>query len=46
MTAKVPFPKRLGRPPEFARLVVEICENAMLNGATIRLDGAHRMHYK
>lgn len=41
--AQVPFPSRLGRPAEFARLVREICENEMLNGETIRLDGAIRM---
>ena len=39
----VPFPARLGRPAEFAALVKHICENAMLNGETIRLDGALRM---
>ncbi|SOC37679.1 NAD(P)-dependent dehydrogenase (short-subunit alcohol dehydrogenase family) [Rhizobium subbaraonis] len=39
----VPFPARLGRPPEFAALVRHICENAMLNGEIIRLDGALRM---
>ncbi|MBB3977024.1 NAD(P)-dependent dehydrogenase (short-subunit alcohol dehydrogenase family) [Rhizobium azooxidifex] len=39
----VPFPSRLGRPPEFAALVRHICENAMLNGEVIRLDGALRM---
>ncbi len=39
----VPFPKRLGRPAEFARLVMEIVENTMLNGETIRLDGGIRM---
>ncbi len=39
----VPFPPRLGRPAEFARLVQHIVENAMLNGETIRLDGALRM---
>jgi len=39
----VPFPPRLGRPAEFATLVKHICENAMLNGETIRLDGALRM---
>jgi NAD(P)-dependent dehydrogenase (short-subunit alcohol dehydrogenase family) len=39
----VPFPQRLGRPEEFAALVKHICENAMLNGETIRLDGALRM---
>jgi hypothetical protein len=39
----VPFPARLGRPDEFARLVQAICEITMLNGETIRLDGAIRM---
>ncbi len=39
----VPFPPRLGRPEEFAALVKQICENQMLNGETIRLDGALRM---
>jgi len=41
--AQVPFPKRLGEPPEFAALVRSIIENPMLNGTTIRLDGAIRM---
>ena len=39
----VPFPPRLGRPDEFAGLVLHIIENTMLNGETIRLDGALRM---
>jgi len=39
----VPFPSRLGRPAEFASLVGHIIENQMLNGETIRLDGALRM---
>jgi NAD(P)-dependent dehydrogenase (short-subunit alcohol dehydrogenase family) len=39
----VPFPPRLGRPDEFANLVRAIIENAMLNGESIRLDGAIRM---
>ncbi|MBE7248126.1 MAG: 3-hydroxyacyl-CoA dehydrogenase [Actinomycetospora chiangmaiensis] len=39
----VPFPARLGRPSEYAALVRHICENPMLNGETIRLDGALRM---
>jgi NAD(P)-dependent dehydrogenase (short-subunit alcohol dehydrogenase family) len=39
----VPFPSRLGRPAEFAALVKHICENTMLNGEVIRLDGALRM---
>jgi len=40
---QVPFPPRLGRPPEYAALVRQIVENPMLNGETIRLDGAIRM---
>jgi len=43
LAATVPFPSRLGRPPEFAQLVLGIVENVMLNGETIRLDGALRM---
>ncbi|THK39548.1 3-hydroxyacyl-CoA dehydrogenase [Ensifer sp. MPMI2T] len=39
----VPFPPRLGRPAEYAALVRHICENDMLNGEVIRLDGALRM---
>ncbi len=39
----VPFPPRLGRPDEFAQLAAQIVENEMLNGETIRLDGALRM---
>ena len=41
--ASVPFPPRLGRPDEYAALVKDICENTMLNGEVIRLDGALRM---
>jgi len=41
--AQVPFPPRLGRPDEFADLVAAIYGNPMLNGSTIRLDGAIRM---
>jgi len=41
--AQIPFPSRLGRPSEFAALARHIVENAMLNGETIRLDGALRM---
>jgi len=37
------FPKRMGKPPEFALLVRQIIENPMLNGATLRLDGALRL---
>lgn len=40
---QVPFPSRLGRPDEYAALVAHICENTMLNGEVIRLDGAIRM---
>jgi NAD(P)-dependent dehydrogenase (short-subunit alcohol dehydrogenase family) len=40
---QIPFPSRLGHPEEFARLVQSIFEIAMLNGETIRLDGAIRM---
>lgn len=40
---QVPFPSRLGAPAEFAQLVGSIIENPMLNGETIRLDGAIRM---
>ena len=40
---QVPFPQRLGKPEEFAALVCHIAENGMLNGETIRLDGALRM---
>jgi NAD(P)-dependent dehydrogenase (short-subunit alcohol dehydrogenase family) len=40
---QVPFPKRLGQPAEYAALVQHIVENNMLNGETIRLDGAIRM---
>jgi hypothetical protein len=40
---QVPFPSRLGRPAEYAALVKHIVENEMLNGETIRLDGAIRM---
>ncbi|HUQ40363.1 MAG TPA: 3-hydroxyacyl-CoA dehydrogenase [Acidimicrobiales bacterium] len=41
--AGIPFPKRLGKPEEFAALAHHICENTTLNGETIRLDGALRM---
>ena len=41
--AQIPFPSRLGRPSEYAALACHIIENAMLNGETIRLDGALRM---
>jgi NAD(P)-dependent dehydrogenase (short-subunit alcohol dehydrogenase family) len=41
--AQVPFPSRLGDPKEYAQLALQIVENHMLNGETIRLDGAIRM---
>jgi len=41
--AMVPFPSRLGQPVEYGNLAVAICENTMLNGEVIRLDGAIRM---
>jgi len=43
MAAQVPFPKRLGRPEEFALLVQQVVVNRYLNGEVIRLDGALRM---
>jgi len=43
LAENVPFPSRLGRPAEFAALVKHVCENTMLNGEVIRLDGALRM---
>jgi NAD(P)-dependent dehydrogenase (short-subunit alcohol dehydrogenase family) len=43
---QVPFPPRLGKPAEYADLVAAIWENTMLNGTTIRLDGAIRMQPK
>jgi NAD(P)-dependent dehydrogenase (short-subunit alcohol dehydrogenase family) len=43
LAAQIPFPSRLGRPSEYAALVGHILENVMLNGETIRLDGAIRM---
>lgn len=46
LAAQIPFPSRLGRPDEYAALVKHIVENQMLNGETIRLDGAIRMAAK
>jgi NAD(P)-dependent dehydrogenase (short-subunit alcohol dehydrogenase family) len=46
LAAQVPFPPRLGRPSEYAALAQHILENPMLNGETIRLDGAIRMAAK
>lgn len=43
LESQVPFPSRLGRPSEYAHLTKTIIENVMLNGETIRLDGAIRM---
>jgi NAD(P)-dependent dehydrogenase (short-subunit alcohol dehydrogenase family) len=43
LAASVPFPSRLGSPTEYAALATHICENAMLNGVGIRLDGAVRL---
>jgi NAD(P)-dependent dehydrogenase (short-subunit alcohol dehydrogenase family) len=41
--ASIPFPSRLGRPAEYAKLACHIAENTMLNGEVLRLDGALRM---
>lgn len=43
LESQIPFPRRLGRPEEYAALARHIVENPMLNGATIRLDGALRV---
>ena len=43
LAASVPFPSRLGKPEDYAKLVQHILENEMLNGEVIRLDGAIRM---
>jgi NAD(P)-dependent dehydrogenase (short-subunit alcohol dehydrogenase family) len=43
LAASVPFPSRLGHPTEYAALAVHICENIMINGECIRLDGAVRL---
>ena len=43
LAASVPFRSRLGNPSEYAQLAVGICENVMLNGVNIRLDGAVRL---
>jgi NAD(P)-dependent dehydrogenase (short-subunit alcohol dehydrogenase family) len=43
LAAQVPFPKRLGRPEEYAQLVLSMAENVYLNGEQVRLDGAIRM---
>lgn len=43
LASSIPFPSRLGRPEDFAKLVYSIIDNEMINGETIRLDGAIRM---
>ena len=43
LSASVPFPKRLGKPEEFASLALELVRNSYFNGQCIRLDGAIRM---
>jgi NAD(P)-dependent dehydrogenase (short-subunit alcohol dehydrogenase family) len=43
LAASVPFPNRLGRPGEYAALVLHLCRNVMINGEVVRLDGALRM---
>jgi len=43
LAASVPFPSRLGKPEDYAKLVQQIVTNDMLNGEVIRLDGAIRM---
>jgi hypothetical protein len=43
LAAQIPHPSRLGKPSEFAALVRHIVENPVLNGETVRLDGALRM---
>jgi NAD(P)-dependent dehydrogenase (short-subunit alcohol dehydrogenase family) len=46
LAANIPFPKRLGDPAEYGRLALHICENEMINGETIRIDGAVRLEPK
>ena len=43
LSASVPFPKRLGRPEEYAHLALTLIENGYFNGEDVRLDGAIRM---
>ena len=43
LAATIPFPKRFGKPDEFAALAIHLVENCMINGEVIRLDGALRM---
>lgn len=44
LAQQIPFPKRLGKPAEFAQLVKQMIENTMLNGEVVRLDGGIRMN--
>lgn len=46
LAAQVPFPSRLGHPADYAKLALAIVDNAMINGETIRIDGALRMGIK
>ncbi len=46
LAANTPFPKRLGDPYEYGRLAAHICENEMINGEIIRIDGAVRLEPK
>jgi NAD(P)-dependent dehydrogenase (short-subunit alcohol dehydrogenase family) len=46
LAASIPFPARLGTPEDYAKLVLHIVDNVMLNGEVIRLDGAIRMQPK
>ena len=43
LSAGIPFPKRLGRPEDFAELALDIVEHGYLNGEVVRMDGALRM---
>jgi NAD(P)-dependent dehydrogenase (short-subunit alcohol dehydrogenase family) len=43
LVASTPFPRRMGRPEEYASLVLEMCRNTFLNGAQVRLDAATRL---
>jgi NAD(P)-dependent dehydrogenase (short-subunit alcohol dehydrogenase family) len=43
LAGSVPFPSRLGHPEEYAALVLHLCQNPMINGEVIRIDGALRM---
>ena len=46
LAKQIPFPPRLGKPPEYAALACHLVENPMINGETIRIDGAIRMQPK